>query len=136
MSLHTVIVNTLRTAYKVQPLVGFEILADDDDNFVKRHLFQNYRTADGDESGLRLTPAGHLILSKYFKLWRIRLTCRAMSSRHYLYLDRVCNMPWYIEVAENLPDGSLIVLLTLMEADLAMKAKLIGDLDILRTAFE
>lgn len=134
MSVHSLIVNTMRKAYTANPIEGFDVLEDDDDNFVIRHLFQNYRSSDGEESGLRLSEAGQLIIAKYFKQWQVNLTASAFGSREILWLDRVCRMPYYIIVAPA--DGGVVaVTLFLMEAELAMRAKLVGNLDALKTAF-
>ena len=50
------------------------------------------------------------------------------SSRHILYMDRMCRMPWH--ASPMLP-----ITIVLFEADLAMRAKLVGDLDALMEAF-
>lgn len=135
MSVHSLIVNALRKAYKANPIVGFDVIEDDDDNFLIRHLFMNYRNSDGHESGLRLSEHGQLVISKYFKQWSVNLTATSFGSREILWLDRICRMPYHIIVKER--DGPTIhIILVLMEAELAMRAKLVGNLDALKTAFE
>lgn len=134
MSVHSLIVNALRKAYEANPIAGFDVLEDDDHNFVIRHLFQNYRNANGHESGLRLSESGQLIVSKYFKQWQVNLTAQAFGSRELIWLDRQCTMPWYI-IVEPVDGGTVKLTLMLMERELAMRAKLVGDLDALKTAF-
>lgn len=134
MSVHSLIVNTLRKAYKANPIVGYDVLEDDDDNFLIRHLFMNYRSAEGQESGLRLSEHGQLVITKYFKQWQVNLTASTFGSREILWLDRICRMPYYIIIRDRDGDAWHITLF-LMEAELAMRAKLVGNLDALKTAF-
>jgi hypothetical protein len=44
---------------------------------------------------------------------------------HLLFFDRSCTMPWYL-------DSRVLIL---FEAQLAMRAKLVGDINQLLTAF-
>lgn len=135
MSVHSLIIAALRKAYKANPIAGFDVLEDDDDGFVIRHLFQNYRCSDGQESGLNLSPAGHLVIGRYFRQWQVNLTSSTFNSRDVLWLDRVCRMPYHIIVVD-VDGGTKAITLFLMEAELAMRAKLVGNLDALKTAFE
>lgn len=92
-------------------------------------MFSNIRNGGGETRGLQLTQGGLAVMSSFFKSWKIEFPNQTVfSSRHILYLDRACSMPWY---ATNL----LPVTITFFEPDLAMRAKLVGDLDILLTAF-
>lgn len=69
-------------------------------------------------------------MESFFRAYRIVFPDQqTFSSRHILYLDRMCSMPWF--ASPLLP-----VTITFFEPDLAMKAKLVGDLDILLTAFD
>lgn len=68
-------------------------------------------------------------MESFFKSWKVVFQDQqTFSSRHILYLDRMCAMPWYA-------DPMLPVTITFFEPDLAMRAKLVGDLDVLLTAF-
>ncbi len=79
--------------------------------------------------GLQLTQGGLAIMESFFKSFKVVFPDQqTFSSRHILYLDRMCSMPWF--ATPMLP-----VTITFFEPDLAMKAKLVGDLDILLTAF-
>jgi len=92
-------------------------------------MFSNIRYGDGDLRGLQLTQGGLAIMQSFFKSYRVEFPDQAtFSSRHILYLDRMCQMPWW--AVSTLP-----VTITFFEPGLAMKAKLVGDLDILLTAF-
>lgn len=135
MSVHSLILTALRKAYEDNPIRGFEVLADSDTNFIVRHLFQNYRNANGEESGLHLSEAGQLVVGRYFKQWAVNLTSSSFGSRELIFLDRTCQMPWHVVVRDRTDTGVNLTLF-LMEAEFAMRAKLVGDLDALKTAFK
>lgn len=134
MSVHHLILNRLKLAYEENPSPGFDALKDLDDIVIIRSLFQNYRNSDGLEAGLRLSPTGQLIISNYFKQWKIKLTAKTFDSRDLLWLDRVCSLPWFMDTPIQNPTH-IDITLYLMEAELAMRAKLVGDFNALKTAF-
>lgn len=99
------------------------------DEEVIRMMFVNFRGGNDHKRGLQLSQGGVAIMSTYFKKFTVVFPDQqTFSSRHILYLDRRCTMPWF---ATNL----LPIEITFFEADLAMRAKLVGDLDILLDAF-
>lgn len=126
MGVHLKIIDTMRrlNARNPHPLAGE--LGEDDAVLVRRY-FNNYRAGDIEKPrGLRLRNEGLIIMKCFFKSWDLPLARDyRINSRHLLYLDRVCTMPWFLSPKQ----------LTLFEPGLAMRAKLIGDLDILKDAF-
>lgn len=100
------------------------------DDEVIRMMFTNFRGGNEDaKHGLQLSQGGIAIMGSYFKKFEVVFPDQqTFSSRHILYLDRGCSMPWY--ATNYLP-----ITITFFEADLAMRAKLVGDLDILLNAF-
>lgn len=92
-------------------------------------MFVNFRGGNEHKYGLQLSQGGLAIMGSYFRKYLVTFPDQqTFSSRHILYLDRTCGMPWY---ATNF----LPIEITFFEADLAMRAKLVGDLDILLNAF-
>lgn len=99
------------------------------DEEVIRMMFVNFRNGNEHKQGLQLSRGGLAVMSSFFKKFEVVFPDQpTFSSRHILYLDRTCKMPWY---ATNF----LPITITFFEADLAMRAKLVGDLDILLNAF-
>jgi hypothetical protein len=100
------------------------------DDEVIRMMFVNLRGGSDDaKHGLQLSQGGLAIMSGYFKGFEVVFPDQKIfSSRHILHLDRTCKMPWY--ATNYLP-----ITVTFFEADLAMRAKLVGDLDVLLNAF-
>jgi hypothetical protein len=134
MTTHQLIAGALRNAYQLQPMVGWEILKDPDTNVILRKVFSNYRRFDKEEAGLRLTHEAQTLFRIYFQQWPVHLIADNFASREVLFLDRTCAMPWYVEIGEH--DGyHLKLTLYLMERDFAMKAKLVGHMNSLMTAF-
>lgn len=92
-------------------------------------MFTNIRGGNNDIRGLQLSQGGLAIMSSFFKSYPVVFPDQqTFSSRHVLYMDRMCKMPWSA-------DPMLPVTITFFEPDLAMRAKLVGDLDVLLTAF-
>jgi hypothetical protein len=100
------------------------------DEELARMMFSNYRGRSfQDARGLLLSQGGYAIMSSFFRQYPVVFPDQlTFSSRHILYLDRTCRMPWRY-------DNTLPVTITFFEPDLAMRAKLVGDLDTLMTAF-
>jgi hypothetical protein len=91
-----------------------------------RLVFKNVRNVDGNIAGLRLTKDGLALLRKRFACWSLAMEKGFIPKPcHLLFFDRTCTMPWYL-------DSSVLVL---FEPQLAMRAKLVGDIDQLLTAF-
>lgn len=129
MSIHYQIVNVIRKNHALTPKVAATLIDQMTDDEVIRMMFSNIRNGDGDMRGLQLTQGGLAIMQSFFKAYRVEFPDQqTFSSRHILYLDRICKMPW--SATPILP-----VTITFFEPGLAMKAKLVGDLDILLTAF-
>ena len=129
MSIHTAIVGVIRKAQEATPKPAATNTVGMTDEELIRMMFVNVRGAIGEQRGLQLSQGGMAIMKSFFKSYIVVFPDQlTFSSRHILYLDRMCKMPWSA-------DSTLPVTITFFEADLAMKAKLIGDLDILLTAF-
>lgn len=124
---HEQLVDAVRAAQAKRLLTEFEELFLEDDHYIVRALFSNYReVAPGESKGLRLSPIGIAVMQKFFQNWTVHLPeDYIVKSRHVLYLDRITTMPWYL-------DGPLLIL---FEPELAMRAKLVGDIDSLISAF-
>jgi hypothetical protein len=68
-------------------------------------------------------------MTSFFRHYKVSFPDQlTFSSRHVLYLDRVSTMPWHA-------DPMIPVTITFFEPGLAMRAKLVGDLDTLLKAF-
>jgi len=129
VSVHKLLVGAIRKSHATLPKPAATIIDGMTDDEVIRMMFSNIRNGEGTMRGLQLTPGGLAIMNSFFKSWQIVFPDQqTFSSRHILYLDRVCSMPWY--ATPLLP-----ITITFFEPDLAMRAKLVGDLDILLTAF-
>jgi hypothetical protein len=99
------------------------------DEEIIRMMFTNIRSGTSEIKGLQLSQGGLAVMKSFFRSYIVSFPDQpTFSSRHILYLDRMCKMPWSA-------DAHLPVTITFFEADLAMKAKLVGNLDILLTAF-
>lgn len=105
------------------------VLDDLDDYTLLRTLFKNYRGGNpGEDHGLCLSLGGLAIMASYFQSYHVPVPeGYSPTAKHLLYFDRVCSMPWYLDDFHGL---------VLFEAELAMRAKLVGDIDALLTAFE
>ena len=87
-------------------------------------IFSNAR---GDDIGLRLTDTGRFLVNRCFQSWTIEHNKGfAIKPSHLLFFDRECTMPWYLDRR----------CLVLFEKQLAMRAKLVGNIDHLITAFQ
>ena len=130
MSIHYQIVAAIRKAYNSKPIAPANLLPGMTDEEVIRMMFTNFRGGNADAlHGLQLSQGGLAVMRSYFKSYDVVFPDQeAFSSRHILYLDRTCRMPWY--ATNYLP-----ITITFFEPDLAMRAKLVGDLDILLNAF-
>lgn len=129
MSVHAAIVAVIRKHQAATPKPAATNTMTMTDDEVIRMMFSNLRTGNDELRGLQLTQGGLAIMSSFFKKYEVSFPDQlTFSSRHILYLDRMCSMPWSA-------DPMMPVTITFFEADLAMRAKLVGDLDILLTAF-
>lgn len=129
MSVHYVIVAAIRKAMEDKPVAAASQLPGMSDEEIIRMMFVNFRGGNDNKHGLQLSQGGLAIMSSYFKKFEVVFPDQQIfSSRHILYLDRMCRMPWY--TTNYLP-----ITIQLFEPDLAMKAKLVGDLDTLIQAF-
>ena len=128
MSQHLRLVKVLRKAYQDKPHPVAVVIDDQDDMGLIRLLFKNYRGGnEGENKGLSLTEGGLAIIQLYFKSYRIPMPENYVTqSKHLLYMDRVTTMPWHLDRQ----------FLTLFEPDLAMMAKLAGDIDALMEVFD
>lgn len=129
MSIHQSLVGAIRRAHGAKPHPAATTIETMNDEEVIRMMFTNLRTGDGVWRGLQLSQGGLAIMESFFKSFPVTFPDQqTFSSYHILYLDRMCAMPW--SASPMLP-----VTITFFEPDLAMRAKLVGDLDILLTAF-
>jgi hypothetical protein len=99
----------------------------DTDDVLMRKMFLNFRGGDPENTrGLRLTDYGLMTMRCFLKSYDIELQSDYRPKpRHVIYLDRNCRMPWHMKTNH----------LILFEAEMALKAKLVGDLDLLVTSF-
>jgi hypothetical protein len=112
-----------------KPVAAVSQLPGMTDDEIIRLMFVNFRGGNDNKHGLQLSQGGLAIMTSYFKKYEIVFPEQQIfSSRHILYLDRICRMPWYAT-------AYLPITIILFEADLAMKAKLVGNLDTLLQAF-
>jgi hypothetical protein len=96
------------------------------DSALYRLVFKNVRNIDGEIAGLRLTKDGLALLRKRFAHWSLNMEQGFIPKpSHLLFFDRSCTMPWYL-------DSKVLIL---FERQLAMRAKLVGDINQLLTAF-
>lgn len=126
MSVHVRILDTMRQIHRERPHPLAGELAESNDVLTRRY-FKNYRAGDPlNPRGLRLRNEGLIIMKCFFKSWDLPMAKDyRINSRHLLYFDRVCTMPWFLTSDQ----------LTLFEPELAMRAKLVGDLEVLKDAF-
>lgn len=130
MSIHYPIVKAIRKANEAKPKACASEIPGMSDEEVVRMMFVNFRGGNENHQGLQLSQGGLAIMSSFFRKFEVTFPDQqTFSSRHILYLDRSCQMPWH--ATPMLP-----ITITFFEADLAMRAKLVGNLDILLTAFE
>lgn len=100
------------------------LICDITDHDLLRLIFSNVR---GNHIGLRLTNLGLTVVESCFTSWTFRHDKGFITKPcHLLFFDRNCNMPWY-------SDSRILVL---FERQLAMRTKLVGNLDHLVTAFQ
>lgn len=129
MSIHQSLVGAIRRAHGAKPHPAATTIETMTDEEVIRMMFTNLRSGDGVWRGLQLSQGGLAIMETFFRSFPVVFPDQqTFSSRHILYLDRMCAMPW--SASPMLP-----VTITFFEPDLAMRAKLVGDLDVLLTAF-
>ena len=128
MSTHVEVINLLKRmqAENQNPLC-FDLELDSVDTLIRKY-FLNYRGGDSDNTrGLRLTDSGLITMRCFVKAYDIELQSDYKPrNRHVVYLDRRCKMPWHLKANH----------LTLFEAEMAFKAKLVGDLDLLVSSFQ
>lgn len=128
MDLHLQIIRAVRQQHEKAAQPAGAVFDDLSDDELVRVIFANYRGGLLSKGrGLRLTPGGLAIMQSYFTVYKVEFDpVPIYNAKHILFLDRAAHMPWAID-----PEGSLWT----MEAQLAMRAKLVGDLDVLVNAF-
>jgi hypothetical protein len=124
---HDELIALLRHYQSIKPATHLVELFLEEDSYLCRAIFSNYREgAPGEGRGLRLSAIGLSTFQLFFQSWEVHLPeDYIVKSRHVLYLDNITTMPWYL-------DGPQLIL---FESELAMRAKLVGDLDSLISAF-
>lgn len=126
MTIHYKIIDLLRSKYKEDPCVlGSSLLSMSDEDMI-RSIFINCRNTSDGLKGLRIHGEAELLLSYYFDSYKIPLDMVIEKPSHVVFLDRVTTMPWYFNPKE----------LILFEKELAMRARIVGDLDSLIEGFE
>ena len=129
MSFHFHLVDAIRKAHKAKPQPAATTIDTMTDEEVIRMMFTNIRFGTAEMRGLQLSQGGLAIMKSFFKSYEVVFPNQTIfSSRHILYMDRICTRPWYAP-------AYLPITITFFEPDLAMRAKLVGDLDTLITAF-
>jgi hypothetical protein len=127
MNIHAKIFAILRNSQKVKKLpltVDLDIATDED---LYRRFFINFRRSDIATKGLRLSYEGLSICQLFFEHYEIPLSENFhIKGKHIIFLDQTCTLPYYLTTRHFI----------LFEGELAMRAKLVGDLDILINAFE
>ena len=99
--------------------------AKDEDLY--RRYFVNFRRSEEMTRGLRLSYEGLVTIGEFFDCYEIPLNEGfSIKGKHLIFLDQTCSLPFYISSKTFI----------LFEKELAMRAKLVGDLDILISAFE
>ena len=100
----------------------------DPPDVLMRRYFLNFRGSDPENArGLRLTDIGLLTMRCFFKGYDIELPGDYKPrSQHIVYLDRRCRMPWHLKANH----------IVFFEKEMALKAKLVGDLDLLVSSFQ
>lgn len=128
MDLHLRIISAIRLQHDKAAKPAGAVFDDLSNDELVRVVFANYRGGLLSKGrGLRLTPGGLAIMQSYFTVYKVEFDpVPVYNARHILFLDRVARMPWAID-----PEGSLWT----MDSQLAMRAKLVGDLDTLINAF-
>ena len=127
-NIHANIFEIIRKIQKVKKLAiaaEVETLTNED---LYRKYFLNFRRSDDTMTrGLRLTHEGFTVIKEFFDHYEIPIQEKFhITSKHILFLDRSCTLPFYISSKQFI----------LFERELAMRAKLIGDFDVLIEAFE
>lgn len=128
MNLHLRIIGAIRLQHEKGAQPAGAVFDDLTDEELVRVVFANFRGGLLSKGrGLRLTNGGLAIMQSYFTVYKVQFDpVPVYNARHILFLDRIARMPWTID-----HEGSLWT----MDAQLAMRAKLVGDLDTLITAF-
>ena len=97
------------------------------DEELYRRYFINFRKSENNTRGLRLSYEGLVVIREFFDYYEIPLNEGfSIKGKHLIFLDQICTLPFYISSKTFI----------LFEKELAMRAKLVGDLDILISAFE
>lgn len=127
MDLHLRIIAAIRTQHEKAPKPAGAIIDDYTDEELVRIIFANFRGGTYNSRGLRLTNGGLAIVQSYFTIYKVQFDpVPVYNAKHILFLDRTCRMPWCID-----NEGTLWT----MDPELAMRAKLVGNLDTLVGAF-
>lgn len=116
------IIRVLKIQSKKRPDLFSNDFENEPDDILVRRFFSNYRQDDQSRHGMRLTQEGFEVMSKFFQHYMISFPKDYLiKSRHLIFLDRACTMPWYLAPTR----------LALFEPELAMQLKLVSDLDVL-----
>lgn len=128
MITHARLMEVLRAQHAANPNPLCLDLDTEDDDTLLRKYFLNFRGDNHNTSkGMRLTTFGLTTMSCFFKSNLVELPEGYRPKiQHVVFLDRKATMPWHLR--DNF--------LTLFEDELAMRAKLVGDLDLLMTVFD
>lgn len=128
MGTHTRVIETLKQMQSVnQNPLCLDLELDTTETLLRKY-FLNYRGGDPENArGLRLTDSGLLVMRCFFKAYDIELQSDYKPrNKHVVYLDRHCRMPWHLKANH----------LVFFETEMAFRAKLVGDLDLLVSAFQ
>jgi hypothetical protein len=127
MNIHAKIFVILRDSQKVKKLPLLVDLDTTTDEELYRRFFINFRRSDTTKTrGLRLSYEGLVVIQEFFEKYEIPLPDKFLiKGKHIIFLDQTCTLPYYLNSKHFI----------LFEGELAMRAKLVGDLDILIDAF-
>ncbi len=124
--IHKQILDKIRQQNCGNCAINFESYSDQPDEEIYRRFFSNIRISEHGIRGLKLTPLGLAVMQNCFANWVLKMPKYfVIMPKHLIYFDQTCTMPWFLNNK----------VLVLFEAELAMRAKLVGNLDHLLTAF-
>ena len=107
-------------------MLGSSLLSLPDEELI-RNIFVNYRKTSTGARGLRIHEEAELLLSYHFDSYKISLgELYIEKPAHTIFLDRVATMPWCLNAHG----------IILFEKELAMRTKMVGDLDSLIEGFD
>lgn len=94
---------------------------------ISRYFFSDVRCDGENITGARLTKLGLVIVGSVFKNYEFKFEKRkSLTPRYIITFNKICTMPWYI-------DSSRIVF---FEGEVALRYKLVGDIDQFMVAFD